>query len=212
MNGFVGMSPVSNEYILYTLAQVATTLTGFSGLVVVFRVRGAQAWSRAELRTFWFLLGDSFLVLFFSLIPLPLALANWSQDALWGLCNALLGSWFVVGDVLAFLGERKDRVFRQVTIVPVITPLLYGMSAAIAPLMAVALWLSAFDCIVRRGDLRSRFNRAAYVCRCRVSVFHRPHVTARPTLTGARRATDSRLIRGVSPLRWMSWSDHVVRR
>jgi hypothetical protein len=57
------MSPVSNEYILYTLAQVATTLAGFSGLVVVFRVRGAQAWSRAELRTFWFLLGDSLIVL-----------------------------------------------------------------------------------------------------------------------------------------------------
>ena len=111
-----------NEYILYTLAQVSTTLAGFSGLVVVFRVRGVQAWSRAELRTFWFLLGDSFLVLFFSLLPVPLALANWSQDALWGLCNALLGSWFVVGDVLAFLGERKDRVLRRVTIVPVITP------------------------------------------------------------------------------------------
>ena len=66
--------------------------------------------------------------------------------------TALLGSWFVVGDVLAFLGERKGRVLRQVTIVPVITRLLYGMSAAIAPLMAVALWLSAFDCIVRRGQ------------------------------------------------------------
>jgi len=26
------------------------------------------------------------------------------------------------------------------------------MSAAIAPLMAVALWLSAFDCIVRRAQ------------------------------------------------------------
>ncbi len=116
MNGFVGMSPVSNEDILYTLAQVATTLAGFSGLVVVFRVRGAQAWSRAELRTFWFLLGDSFLVLFFSLI----------------------------------------------------TPLLYGMSAAI-------------------------------------------HVTAKPTRSGARRGTDSRLIRGVNPLCWMSWSDQVVR-
>jgi hypothetical protein len=39
------MSPVSDEYVLYTLAQVPTTLAGFSGLVVVFRVRGAQAWS-----------------------------------------------------------------------------------------------------------------------------------------------------------------------
>jgi hypothetical protein len=61
-----------NEYILYTLAQVATTLAGFSGLVVVFRVRGAQAWSRAELRIFWFLLGDSFLVLFFFVAANPI--------------------------------------------------------------------------------------------------------------------------------------------
>ena len=89
-----------------------------------------------------------------------------------------LGSWFVVGDVLAFLGERKDRVLRKVTIVPVITPLLYGMSAAIAPLMVVALW---------------------------------PPVTAKPTRSGARRGTDSRLIRGVNPLCWMSRSDQVVR-
>ena len=36
--------------------------------------------------------------------------------------------------------------------VPVITPVLFGMSTAIAPLMAVALWLSAFNCIVRRGQ------------------------------------------------------------
>ena len=56
------------------------------------------------------------------------------------------------GDVLAFLGERKDRMLCQVTIVPVITPILIGMSAAIAPLMAVALWLSVFDCIMRRGQ------------------------------------------------------------
>ena len=190
---------VMNEYILYTLAQVATTLAGFSGLVVVFRVRGAQAWSRAELRIFWFLLGDSFLVLFFSLLPVPLALANWSQDAVWGLCNALLGSWFIVGDVLAFLGERKDRMLHKAAIVPVITPVLFGMSV-IAPLMAVALWLSAFDYIVTTGsgDLRARLNHATYVCRPRVSVFHRPDVTARPAPTGARRGTESRLIRGVA--------------
>jgi len=36
--------------------------------------------------------------------------------------------------------------------VPVITPVLFGMSAAIAPLMGVALWLSVFNCIVRRGQ------------------------------------------------------------
>jgi hypothetical protein len=140
-----------NKYILYTFAQVATTLAGFSGLVVVFRVRGTQAWSSTELRTFWFLLGDSFLVLFFSLLPVPLSLANWPHDALWGLCNALLGSWFITADVLAFLGARRDRALRQATTVRIITPLLYTISV-VALVTGIALWLSAFDFIVRCGQ------------------------------------------------------------
>jgi hypothetical protein len=120
-------------------------------VVVAFRLRGAQAWSPTELRILWFLLGDSFLVLFFSLLPLPLALANWSPDALWGLCNALLGSYFIVADLLAFLGERRDRALRQQTTVRVVTPILIGLSI-VALVMGVVLWLSACDFIVRRGQ------------------------------------------------------------
>jgi hypothetical protein len=119
--------------------------------VGAFRLRGAQAWSPTELRILWFLLGDSFLVLFFSLLPLPLALANWSPDALWGLCNALLGSYFIVADLLAFLGERRDRALRQQTTVRVVTPILIGLSI-VALVMGVVLWLSACDFIVRRGQ------------------------------------------------------------
>jgi hypothetical protein len=140
-----------NEFVLYALAQVAITFAGFSGVVVAFRLRGAQAWSPTELRILWFLLGDSFLVLFFSLLPLPLALANWSPDALWGLCNALLGSYFIVADLLAFLGERRDRALRQQTTVRVVTPILIGLSI-VALVMGVVLWLSACDFIVRRGQ------------------------------------------------------------
>src|SRR3977135_670043 len=114
-----GMTSGTNEFVLYTLAQVAITFAGFSGVVVAFRLRGAEAWSPTELRTLWLLLGDSFLVLFFSLLPLPLALANWSPDALWGLCNALLGTWFIVGDLLALRGERRDRALHQRTTVRV---------------------------------------------------------------------------------------------
>jgi hypothetical protein len=145
------MTSGTNEFVLYALAQVAITFAGFSGVVVAFRSRGVEAWSPTELRTFWFLLGDSFLVLFFSLLPLPLALANWSPDALWSLCNALLGSWFIVGDLLALRGYRRDRALRQLTTVRVITPILYGL-CIVALVMAVALWLSACDFIVHRGQ------------------------------------------------------------
>jgi hypothetical protein len=140
-----------NETILNTLAEVAVTLAGFSGVAVVFRLRGAQSWSPTELRFLWLLIGDSFLVLFFSLLPFPLALADWSDDALWGICNALLGSWFIVGDVLALRGERRDRLAQQLITVPVITPILYVMSIG-ALAMGTALWLSALDLLVARGQ------------------------------------------------------------
>jgi hypothetical protein len=77
-----------NETVLKTLAEVAITLAEFSGVVVAFRLRGAHSWTPTELRVLWLLIGDSFLVLFFSLRPFPLAIANWSDDALWGVCNA----------------------------------------------------------------------------------------------------------------------------
>ena len=144
-----------NETVLNTLAEVAITLTGFSGVVVAFRLRGAHSWSPTELRYLWLLIGDSFLVLFFSLLPFPLAIAYWSDDALWGICNALLGSWFIIGDVLALRGDRRDRIAQQLITVPVITPILYVMSIG-ALAMGMALWLSALDLLVARGQ-------AAYV-------------------------------------------------
>jgi hypothetical protein len=140
-----------NEYVLYALAQVAITFAGFSGVVVAFRLRGAEAWSPKELRILWLLLGDRFLVLFFSLLPVMLALANWSPDLLWGFCNALLGSWFIIGDLLAILGERRDKKKGQATNVPVITPILYVV-LVVAIVMGGALWLSVFDFIVHRGQ------------------------------------------------------------
>jgi hypothetical protein len=140
-----------NESVLNTLAEVAITLAGFSGVAVVFRLHGAHSWSPTELRVLWFLTGDSFLVLFFSLLPFPLALANWSTEVLWGLCNALLGSWFIVADVLALRGDRRDRIAQQLITVPVISPILYGMSIC-ALAVGTTLWLSALDVLVPRGQ------------------------------------------------------------
>ena len=140
-----------NESVLYILAEVAVSLAGFSGLVIVFRLRGTEAWTPTELRIFWLLIGDSFLVVIFALLPIPLALANWSPEAIWGLCNAMLGSCFILVDLLVLQGERQDRTARQLVTVPVITPLLYVMSI-VGFVMGLALWLSVWDFIVQRGQ------------------------------------------------------------
>lgn len=140
-----------NQDVLYTLAKVAVTLAGFSGVVVGLRLRGAPAWSATELRVLWLLVCDSFLVLFFSLLPVPMALADWPEETVWALCNALLGTWFIVGNLLALRGERRDRIARRLVKVPVITPL-FGIVFVAALAMGVALWLAAFDVGVARGQ------------------------------------------------------------
>jgi hypothetical protein len=132
-----------NESILYTIAKVAITLAGFSGVVVGLRLRGSHTWSPSELRILWFLVADSFLVMFFSLLPIPMALADWPQGIIWGICNALLGAWFFTGIALAIRGERKDSE-GTASVFYVI------MAAAVA--MGFALWLSVFDLIVPRGQ------------------------------------------------------------
>jgi len=140
-----------NEQSLDTLANVAITLAAFSGVVVAFRVGGAHTWSPTELRVLWFLICDCFLVVFLALLPLPLALFNWSPDEVWGLCSALLGSWFIIGNLLAVWGERRDRAAKQWVSIPVITPVIYVISI-VAFLMGVALWLSVWDLVVPLGQ------------------------------------------------------------
>ncbi len=140
-----------NEQSLDTLANVAVTLAAFSGVVVAFRARGAHTWSPTEIRALWRLIGASFLVLFFALLPLPLTLANWPPDLLWGLCSALLGSWFIIGDILALWVERRDRAPQRLITIPVVTPILYGIYL-VGLVMGIVLWLSVFDLVVPRGQ------------------------------------------------------------
>ena len=140
-----------NEDVLYTLAKVAVTLGGFSGVVVGLRLRGESGWSATELRVLWLLIGDSFLVLFFSLLPVPMALAAWAPATIWGWCNALLGTWFIVGNLIALRGERRERASQGLVRVPVITALFqFVFVAALA--MGAALWLGALDVVVMRGQ------------------------------------------------------------
>jgi hypothetical protein len=141
-----------NEDVLYTLAGLGMSVAGFTGLVVVLPTRrSGQAWSPTELTMLGLLIGDSFLVLFLALLPVPLALANWSLDAVWGFCSALLGSWFILGDLLALRGEVRDRKAQPSIINPVITPVRYGIYV-VALAMGTALWLSVWDLVFPRSQ------------------------------------------------------------
>jgi hypothetical protein len=140
-----------NESMLFTLANIGIVIAGFSGVVAAFHLPETRTWSTTEIRVLWLLLGDSLLVVFFSLIPVPMSLANLSESTIWGFSSAILGSWFIIGFLLAIRGEIKDRRAGQLVIVPVITPILYVVSI-IALVMSIVLWFSVWDFIVPRGE------------------------------------------------------------
>ena len=140
-----------NEDILYALAGVAVTIAGFSGVVVVLPLRDTRGWSPNETRMLRLLIVDSLVVLFLALLPVPLSLANWSPDAIWSLCSALLGSWFLVGNLIAVRGELTDRVEKQSDTNPLSAPIRFGIYL-VAFLMGVVLWLSTLGVLVPAGQ------------------------------------------------------------
>jgi hypothetical protein len=92
------------------------------------------------------LIGDSFLVLLFSLLPIPLSLAGWTEDRVWGVCSAILGTWFIVGNLLYLSGEAKDRATQNRITVPIITPI-FHVIMIVSFVMGIALWLSVFELV-----------------------------------------------------------------
>jgi hypothetical protein len=140
-----------NQTILYTMAQIAMTLAGFSGFVAAFRLRGKNAWSSTELRMLWFLILDSFMVVFLSLLPVVLSLAAISHAVIWSVCSLLLGAWFMAGIIFVLQGEERERASAKIIRVTIISRVLYGVTV-IAFLVALCLWLSAFHLLIPGGQ------------------------------------------------------------
>jgi hypothetical protein len=140
-----------NEDVLYALAGVAVTFAGFSGVVVVLPLRGAPVWLPTEIRMLRLLVADSLIVLFLALLPVVLSLASWSQDNIWGICSALLGSWFLIGDFLAIRGELRDRAGNLSDSNPIKTPIRFGIYF-VALVMGVILWLSVLQVVITAGQ------------------------------------------------------------
>lgn len=141
-----------NEDILYALASVAVTFAGFSGVVVVFPLRDAPKWLPTEIRMLRLLVADSLIVLFLALLPIVLSLGSWSEDAIWHTCNALLGSWFLIGDILAVRGEVRDRAETSSGPEPLKDPIRYGIYV-VALLMGLFLWLGVLSPLILAGQM-----------------------------------------------------------
>src|SRR5438067_7145253 len=75
---------------LGVVAQVAVTLAGFAGIVVVFRPASIHAWSALDKFRLRLLLANSALPLAFSLLGMLLLTINPPPPAIWRWCSGVV--------------------------------------------------------------------------------------------------------------------------
>ena len=138
-----------NEDVFYTLAGLAMSFAGFTGVVVV--LPRERTWTARERRMLWFLITDSFLTLFLAMLPVVLALAEWSLDMIWVFCGALLASWFSRGAFVSVRADERDTHSSEATDQDITARQRWTVSA-MSLVMAVVMWLSVFDILVPRGQ------------------------------------------------------------
>jgi len=90
-----------------TIAQIAVTLAGFSGLVVAMRGNAPDTWHPRDIWSLCWMLGTSFGALFLALLPLLLAILHLSDDSIWVISNLIM-CLFMAGlsVVLTVAGQR----------------------------------------------------------------------------------------------------------
>lgn len=138
-----------NEKLLYTLAGLAMSFAGFTGVVVA--LPRDRRWTARERRMLWLLISDSFLTLFLALLPVVLALAGWSPDTIWVVCGALLASWFSRGAFVSFRADDRDSHSPEAGDQDISARQRWTVSA-MSLVMAGVMWLSVFDILVSRGQ------------------------------------------------------------
>jgi hypothetical protein len=98
---------------LPTVAEIAITLAGFIGLIVVFKPVSAAAWSDEERARVVFVLILCSLILLCALLPFALGGLQLSEAAIWGVPLALFGAGNLFLNVSMLVRIRAKRIVIQ---------------------------------------------------------------------------------------------------
>jgi hypothetical protein len=101
---------VQQESLLTTIAQVAVTLAGFSGLVIAIRTTPTAGWHARDTWSLAWMLGTSLGALFLALLPLVLTSFGLSEGSSWTLATMIMsGAMLLFAFAMALTGRRLTR-------------------------------------------------------------------------------------------------------
>ncbi len=132
---------------LDTLAEVAITLAGFSGLAAAIRARPFEAWFPRERFTFLTIFVFSLGALLFALIPSALHYFRLSDDNVWRLASFLL--LLYIGGVASGSLIADQRLKRAGH--PRIRPTVWTVGLIVGAMVAVLQYLNTTELIIGVG-------------------------------------------------------------
>jgi hypothetical protein len=92
---------------LYTVAQIAVALVGFSGIVAAFKERGNSGFAGTEHALLTLLIERGFAALFFAMLPPLLVLLVSPGRAFWAVCSGLLAAYTLTAFVRLIRRRRS---------------------------------------------------------------------------------------------------------
>jgi hypothetical protein len=118
--------------LLLAISQLAVALAGFSGLIAAIRTAAPDGWYPRDIWSLSWMLGASIGALVLSLLPLWLALFEWSNETVYRISSAVAAMYIgtFVG-VMAWTGRRLTRAGYppRVRYFPATIVLLLGLAA-----------------------------------------------------------------------------------
>jgi hypothetical protein len=131
---------MSEESLLFALAEVSIALTGFSGVVVFLGRRASGQWSESDQTRFWSLIESGLMALLMSLLPFAVRQLDSSTTMLWSVCSGVAAVPAVIGFVAWLRRARRAMLASD----PEASPLLgivamTGWTAAIVALLLNAV-------------------------------------------------------------------------
>ena len=93
--------------VLLTLAQIAITLIGFSGIVVIFGKRSEAQWTPEESLQLYALIAPSFIVLVGAFIPILISTVIENPSLIWRISNGITG--FIMSLNFAYFMSNPNR-------------------------------------------------------------------------------------------------------
>lgn len=129
---------------LLTIAQLAVTLIGFTGLMVIFRIRITRQWVPRDLAGAAIVIYAGGVGLLYSLVPLVLAYAGMPEGIIWAITSVLFSIGLLAGAAIFLVVSRRLSQAGHPERVPHLNRIAVSLAAAFGlALIANAFWVAA---------------------------------------------------------------------